>query len=80
MIRFCIIIHDVIFLLQVFHGADMDIEWLQRDLGLYVVNMFDTSQASKLLGLSRHSLAFLLQLYCNVEANKEYQLADWRIR
>ena len=58
----------------------MDVEWLQRDLGLYVVNMFDTSQASRVLGLVRHSLAYLLKLYCNVEADKEYQLADWRIR
>ena len=27
---------------KVLHGADMDILWLQRDFGLYVVNMFDT--------------------------------------
>jgi len=64
----------------VFHGADSDIEWLQRDFGIYVVNMFDTYQASKTLGLARHSLAFLLDLYCQVKANKQYQLADWRIR
>lgn len=28
--------------LKVLHGADMDILWLQRDCGLYIVNMFDT--------------------------------------
>jgi len=27
---------------KVLHGADMDIQWLQRDFGLYIVNMFDT--------------------------------------
>lgn len=27
---------------KVLHGANSDIEWLQRDFGLYVVNMFDT--------------------------------------
>lgn len=27
---------------KVLHGSDMDIQWLQRDFGLYVVNMFDT--------------------------------------
>ncbi|CAN0487631.1 unnamed protein product, partial [Laminaria digitata] len=32
------------FLEQVLHGSDQDILWLQRDLGLYVVNMFDTGQ------------------------------------
>lgn len=28
--------------LKVFHGANMDIKWLQRDFGVYVVNLFDT--------------------------------------
>ena len=65
---------------QVFHGADMDIQWLQRDIGVYVVNMFDTSQASRVLNLSRFSLAHLLQVYCGIQADKQYQLADWRIR
>lgn len=67
-------------ILKVFHGADSDIEWLQRDLSVYVVNMFDTYQASKLLGFARLSLAHLLYRYCKVEANKEYQLFDWRKR
>lgn len=67
-------------IVKVFHGADYDIEWLQRDLGLYIVNMFDTFPASKQLGLARYSLAFLLKHYCQVEADKQYQLADWRIR
>jgi exosome complex exonuclease RRP6 len=39
---------------QVLHGADMDILWLQRDLGLYVVNMFDTGQAARILELPRY--------------------------
>jgi exosome complex exonuclease RRP6 len=69
-----------LFTLQLFHGADMDVEWLQRDLGLYVVNMFDTGQAARVLNLQRLSLAHLLLTYCNVEADKQYQLADWRIR
>lgn len=65
---------------KVFHGADSDIEWLQRDLGLYVVNLFDTHQASRALNLARHSLDHLLRHFCNVDADKRYQLADWRIR
>lgn len=35
--------------LKVLHGADMDILWLQRDCGLYIVNMFDTGQAARVL-------------------------------
>ena len=65
---------------KVFHGAESDIGWLQRDYGVYVVNMFDTGQAARVLNLSRFSLAHLLQQYCDVTADKQYQLADWRIR
>nr|XP_056721374.1 exosome component 10 [Euleptes europaea] len=67
-------------IVKVLHGADSDVEWLQRDFGLYLVNMFDTHQAARLLNLGRHSLDHLLKFYCDVNANKQYQLADWRIR
>ncbi|KAM4609699.1 exosome complex component 10 isoform 2-T2 [Polymixia lowei] len=67
-------------IVKVFHGADSDIEWLQKDLGLYVVNVFDTHQASRALNLARHSLDHLLKNICNVDSDKRYQLADWRIR
>uniref|UniRef100_A0AAQ5YQK4 Exosome complex component 10 n=1 Tax=Amphiprion ocellaris TaxID=80972 RepID=A0AAQ5YQK4_AMPOC len=67
-------------IVKVFHGADSDIEWLQRDFGLYVVNLFDTHQASRALNLARHSLDHLLKHFCSVDSDKRYQLADWRIR
>ena len=67
-------------ILQVLHGAEHDIEWLERDFGLYIVNLFDTYHASHMLELAQHSLAYLLKFYCDVSANKQYQLADWRIR
>ncbi|XP_076640541.1 exosome component Rrp6 [Colletes latitarsis] len=67
-------------ILKVFHGADLDIQWLQRDLSLYIVNMFDTHQAAKHLNLPYLSLAYLLKQYCNIDPNKHFQLADWRIR
>jgi len=35
-------------ILKVFHGSDMDIKWLQKDFGLYVVNLFDTFRAVSL--------------------------------
>lgn len=58
----------------------MDIGWLQRDFGIYVVNMFDTGQAARVLNFEKYSLAYLLKMFCDVTANKQYQLADWRIR
>ncbi len=65
---------------QVFHGADMDVVWLQRDFGVYLVNLFDTAQAARLLNFPHLSLSYLLKHYCNLEADKKFQLADWRIR
>ncbi|XP_071909989.1 protein RRP6-like 2 isoform X1 [Coffea arabica] len=65
---------------KVMHGADRDIIWLQRDFGIYVCNLFDTGQASRVLKLERNSLEYLLHHFCGVTANKEYQNADWRLR
>lgn len=57
----------------------MDMVWLQRDLGLYVNGLFDTFFACELL-YSGRSLAFLLSKFVDFDADKQYQLADWRIR
>ena len=65
---------------KILHGASHDVLWLQRDLGLYLVNLFDTYHASHILNFPMHGLAYLLQRYCDFEADKRYQLADWRIR
>ena len=27
---------------KVLHGSDYDVEWLQKDFGIYIVNLFDT--------------------------------------
>lgn len=67
-------------IVKVFHGAFMDIIWLQRDLGLYIVSLFDTFHASKKLGFPKFSLAYLLETFANFKTSKKYQLADWRIR
>ncbi|KAI9929191.1 hypothetical protein ASPWEDRAFT_24966 [Aspergillus wentii DTO 134E9] len=67
-------------ILKVLHGSSMDIIWLQRDLGLYVVGMFDTYHAACALNYPKRSLKFLLQKFVNFEADKRYQMADWRVR
>ena len=67
-------------ILKLVHGAESDIEWLQRDFDTYLVNVFDSFFAAKSLNLPRCSLAFLLQKYLSVELDKKYQLADWRER
>ncbi|CAH8509247.1 unnamed protein product [Heterobilharzia americana] len=67
-------------IVKVFHGSDSDLMWLQRDFGVYVVNLFDTGLAARLLQYCRFSLSYLLHRFVGVHPNKKYQLADWRIR
>ncbi|KAM0943790.1 putative ribonuclease D [Dioscorea sansibarensis] len=83
-------LHDVIGVLRpvfadqsickVFHGADNDVIWLQRDFHIYVVNLFDTAKACEVLSKPYKSLAYLLETYCGVSTDKTLQREDWRIR
>jgi exosome complex exonuclease RRP6 len=67
-------------IVKVLHGSDSDLMWLQRDFGLFIVNLFDTGQAARVLEFPSFGLAFIMKHYCNINADKKYQLADWRIR
>ncbi|KAI1636019.1 ribonuclease H-like domain-containing protein [Biscogniauxia mediterranea] len=67
-------------IVKVLHGAYMDIIWLQRDCGLYIVGLFDTFEAASALQYPARSLAYLLKKFVNFDADKKYQLADWRVR
>ncbi|KAM0818686.1 putative Ribonuclease H-like domain-containing protein [Seiridium cardinale] len=67
-------------IVKVLHGAYMDIIWLQRDCGLYIVGLFDTFHAADTLGYPTRSLAYLLKRFVDFDADKKYQMADWRIR
>jgi ribonuclease D len=66
---------------KVFHGADSDIAWLQRDFGIYVVNLFDTGRAARALKFPSAGFAYLLEYYVEgAKADKSHQLSDWRQR
>ncbi|KAK1753090.1 ribonuclease H-like domain-containing protein [Echria macrotheca] len=67
-------------IVKVLHGAYMDIIWMQRDLGLYIVGLFDTFHASDVLDYPSKGLSYLLKKFADFDADKKYQLADWRIR
>ncbi|WEW60465.1 exosome nuclease subunit [Emydomyces testavorans] len=67
-------------IVKVLHGSSMDVIWLQRDLGLYLVGLFDTYHASVALNYPKKSLKYLLHKFVNLQAEKSYQMADWRLR
>ncbi|EAN31122.2 3'-5' exonuclease family protein [Theileria parva strain Muguga] len=67
-------------ILKIMHGASNDVVWLQRDFNIFVVNLFDTREAAKVLNLAEQSLAKLIQKYFNIKLNKRFQLSDWSKR
>ncbi|KAH9044108.1 hypothetical protein EDB83DRAFT_2407096 [Lactarius deliciosus] len=46
--------------LELLHGDNSDVVWLQEDFDLYSVNMFDTFHVSRVLDFPRCGLAVLL--------------------
>ena len=42
-------------IVKIFHGGQADILWLQKDFGVYIVNMFDTFYASQKLCLPKEN-------------------------
>ena len=66
--------------LKVFHGSHEDMIWLQRDLGLYVVGLFDTYYACVALNFPGRGLKYLLKRFADFDAQKKFQTADWRAR
>lgn len=67
-------------ILKIMHGADNDVLWLQRDFQIFLVNVFDTQKACKVLGFQRSSLAHLLEMYFGIIKDTSHQKADWRKR
>lgn len=61
-------------ILKVIHGSERDMEGLQKDLGVFMINLFDAKQAE--VG----SIGNMLKKHCNVEMNKDLLGVDWRDR
>ena len=56
-------------IVKVLHGSNWDVLWLQRDFGIYVVNLFDTGQAARVLNFPGLGYAFLLEKFCGVKVS-----------
>jgi exosome complex exonuclease RRP6 len=69
-------------ILKVLHGADRDVEWLQRDFGLYLVGLLDTHQLAKLLpAFDRRRLDSVVNRYVlSAPLKKEQGGSDWTRR
>lgn len=69
-------------IVKVLHGGDSDVKWLQRDFGLYFVNLLDTFALSRLVApeSASHSFASLLYRHLGFVVDKRFQRADWSQR
>lgn len=59
---------------KVVHGGENDVMWLQRDFGIYVVNLHDTQKIAAAASYPSLSLAHLLLQLCGVHTNKSFQV------
>lgn len=71
---------------KVIHEGRNDIRWLEKDLVIYVVYLFETAIAGKVL-FDQNSLLSLLSFlkeYCSLDIKNgdknRLQNADWRLR
>lgn len=54
--------------LQVLHGGANDVTWLQRDYGIYLINVVDTEKMAVALGPhAPRGLGQLLALHCGIQ-------------
>jgi ribonuclease D len=65
---------------KIFHAAEYDLICLRRDFGFEFANLFDTMQASRVLGYQYVGLDNLLQEKFGVKMDKRHQKADWGAR
>lgn len=49
------------------HGCDWDVLWLQRDFGIYIANLFDTGQATRVLQHKQFGLASIMERYAGIK-------------
>lgn len=53
--------------------------WLQRDFGIFMVNLFDLDVAINMLNKKKDSLDEMVYEYTQQKVNMRYKRADWRL-
>lgn len=77
---FCWLLNEVFTapqILKVMFDAENKLLWLQRDFGVFMVNLFDIQVALALLEKKR-SFGEVIESHMHVHVNMRYQRADWR--
>ncbi|ETO07636.1 hypothetical protein RFI_29756, partial [Reticulomyxa filosa] len=69
-------------IVKVFYQSKQHLLALQRDLGIYVVNLFDIYESTKIIKLT-FSFSSLLSHFCNYHQHQQHsylEFSDWRMR
>lgn len=64
--------------MKVFSGDEHIITSLQRDFGIYCVNVFSLIQAARVLSLSSYCIQTLIEKYCGLTVCGLPSTCDWR--
>ena len=62
---------------KIFHAVEYFLVCLKRDVGINVVNLFDTMQAARILGYQQVGLDSVLSRKLGITLDKKYLKADW---
>ena len=65
---------------KIFHAAEYDLVCLKRDYGFEFKNLFDTMQASRILGYQYVGLDNILADKFSIRVDKRHQKANWGAR
>jgi ribonuclease D len=65
---------------KIFHAAEYDLACLKRDYDFEFKNLFDTMQASRILGYQYVGLDNILAGKFNIKVDKRHQKANWGAR
>ena len=65
---------------KIFHAAEYDLICLRRDFDFEICNLFDTMYAARLCHIEKFGLRDVLQLFLDVDIDKQHQLDDWGAR
>ena len=65
--------------MKVFAGDEHIITSLQRDFGIYCVNVFSLIQAARVLSLPSYCIQALIEKYCGLTVCGLPSTCDWRL-
>ena len=65
-------------IMKIYGGDEDELLALQRDFGIYVVNLFSLRHGARVLSLKKTDVPSLLEQFCGLKYKLLSQRCDWR--